>query len=192
LTKNVIIYVNSYINPLNQSFFDTFVPKILKYMSKHKYIFITGFMIVLSVISCKQANVKTGTDLMKYGIPYTIQAPADVSVQKVGSGSLSDVNVKNGSDYDVQIFMGAAHTLDMTKLKQLKKEQVIAHPEFSKIVEEYDSGFLFEKKNALSERSFDFSIVKIMGDKEITFEAGNSKPFNEAEVKAMVNSIIGQ
>ncbi|MBK8625344.1 MAG: hypothetical protein IPN86_07210 [Saprospiraceae bacterium] len=161
-------------------------------MSKHKYIFIFGLMVALSVMSCKQEKVKSGTDLMKYGIPYTIQAPADVSVQKVGSGNLADVNVKNRSGYDVQIFMSTAYTLDMTKLKQLKKEQVITHPEFSKIVEEYDSGFLFEKKNALSERSFDFSIVKIMGDKEITFEAGNSKPFNEAEVKAMVNSIIGQ
>ena len=160
-------------------------------MSIAKYLFLlVSFSLVF--MSCKQPVAKSGTDLMKYGIPYTIDAPDDVSINKVGSGSLTDVNVKNRAGYDVQIFMGNATTTDLIKLKQQKKEQVVTHPEFVKIVEEYDAGFLYEKKNALSERSFDFSIVKIMGDKEISFEAGNTKSFNEAEVKAMVKSILGQ
>jgi len=154
-----------------------------------KYIFLIA---LISIFSCNQKVKDTGTDLMKYGIPYTLQAPKDVTISKVGSGNLADVNVKNNDGYDIQIFMGNAFSTDLIKLKQQKKDQVTAHPEFSKIVEEYEEGFIYEKKNYLSERSFDFSIIKIMGDKEINFQGGNSKPFNEAEVKKMVQSITIQ
>lgn len=145
---------------------------------------------VLFFVSCKHNKTEVGTSLMKYGIPVTIQAPSDVSISKIGSGNLADVNIKNKTDYDVQVFMSNAHTADLTKLKQLKKEQVITHPEFTKIIEEYDEGFIFEKKSFSGERSFDFSLVKIQGDKEISFEAGNSRPFTESEIKVMVRSIL--
>lgn len=151
-----------------------------------------SLIVLITIFSCNQHEKDKGTDLMKYGIPYTLQAPKDVTISKVGSGNLADVNVKNNEGYDVQVFMSNAYSTDLIKLKQVKKEQVIAHPEFSKIVEEYEEGFIFEKNNNLSERSFDFSIIKIMGDKEINFQCGNSRPFTESEVKEMVQSITQQ
>ncbi len=61
---------------------------------------------------------------------------------------------------------------------------------FKKIIEEFDNGFIYEKMSDVGERNYDFeAIIEVQGDKEITFQAGNSKEFTEAEVKTMVNSI---
>lgn len=161
---------------------------MIHHMSKS--LFFT-FLIFTYIVGC-QSNTKpkNGTDLLKYGIPYTIIAPDDVSMSKIGAGSLSDVNIKNNTGYDLQIFMSEAYTADMPRLIKIKKDQVIEHPQFSKIVEEFDNGFLYEKQDADGSRSFDFVIIKIQGDKEINFQAGNSKPFTESEVKSMIQSVL--
>ena len=129
------------------------------------------------------------TDLLKYGIPYSIKAPSDVAITKIGKGELSDVSIKNNSGYDLQIFMGSASTSDLKRIIDSKKNIVITNPSFSKIVEEYDDGFLFEKTNDEGNRTYDFVIVKIIGPNEINFQSGNSKEFTESDVKKMVASI---
>lgn len=149
------------------------------------------FIIFTYIVGCQSnAKPKNGTDLMKYGIPYTIVAPDDVTLTKIGSGTLSDVNIKNNRGYDVQVYMSDAYTADLAKLKQMKKDQVIEHPQFSKIVEEFDNGFLYEKQADDGNRSFDFMIIKVQGDKEINFQAGNSKPFTETDAKSMIQSVL--
>lgn len=149
-------------------------------------------MVVLSgtLIGCKQKNQSDKkTDLMKYGIPVSIDAPSDVEISKLGSGRLADVSLKNQNGYDIQIFMAEAFSNDLTKLKQQKKETVTANPFFSKIVEEYPDGFLYEKITNEDTRNYDFIIIKVMGDKEINFQCGNSKEFSEQEVKNMIHTI---
>ncbi|MFZ1750633.1 MAG: hypothetical protein WAU01_10590 [Saprospiraceae bacterium] len=151
---------------------------------------LTSVTILLS--SCKN-NPKShnkGTDLLKYGVPVVIQTPDDVVITKLGSGQLTDVSVRNDQGYDVQIFMTNAVSNDMTRLKREKKELIITNPYFSKIVEEYDEGFIYEIRNESNERSYDFNIVKISGNNEISFQCGNSKEFTESEVKKMVRSIM--
>lgn len=62
-----------------------------------------------SIFGCKEksaVSVKNTTDLMKYGIPYAIHAPKDVTITKIGSGSLADVSVKNQNGYDVRSVYG--------------------------------------------------------------------------------------
>ena len=151
------------------------------------------FLIFICIMfGCKENNVsseKNTSSLMKYGIPWSIKAPDDVIFTKIGSGTLADVSVKNQSGYDVQIFMGNAFTNDLIKLKQQKKDAINANPFFVKIVEEYPDGFIYEKMTDEGKRIYDFVIVKIVGDKEINFQCGNSKEFSEQEVKSMVKSI---
>jgi hypothetical protein len=142
--------------------------------------------------ACKdgsKSNSDNKLDLMKYGVPFSINAPEDVKVAKVGSGRLEDISIKNTNGYDVQVFMGDAFSSNLEKLKSIKKEEITSNPSFKKIVEEFDNGFIYEKISDLGERNYDFSIIVVQGDKEITFQAGNSKEFTEAEVKAMVKSI---
>ncbi len=151
------------------------------------------FSILLFVVfaGCAgQTTKKNGLNLLGFGIPFTIMAPEDVKVTKLGSGTLTDVNIHNNIGYDIQVFMGNAFTSENTKLKQQKKNQVIELPDFSKIVEEFDSGFIFEKKHEDSTRSYDFFVIMTLSDKEISFQGGNSKNFTESEVKKMVKSIL--
>ncbi len=158
----------------------------------HRFLMVL-ILLIASFWACKEKSSPSGkntVDLMKYGIPYTINAPNDVNMTKIGSGSLSDVSIKNQSGYDIQVFMGNAFTNDLVKLKQQNKEAIGANPFFLKIVEEYDDGFLYEKTTDDGKRTYDFVIVKILGDKEINFQCGNSKEFSEQEVKSMVKSIL--
>ena len=127
--------------------------------------------------------------LLKYGIPHSLLAPSDVQISKIGKGELIDVSVKNEKGYDLQIFMVEAFTSNIQKIKDEKKSNVTSNPSFSKMVEEYDDGFLYEKITDQGKRTYDFNIIKIVGANEINFQCGNSKEFTESEVKKMVGSI---
>ena len=157
-------------------------------MSLEKVVSIVLFVVIAGCAG--QPNKKNGLNLMGYGIPFTILVPEDVQVTKLGAGSLTDVNIHNNDGYDIQVFMGNAFTSANTKLKQQKKDQVIELSDFSKIVEEFDSGFIFEKKHVGEARSYDFFVIMTLSDKEISFQGGNSKNFTETEVKKMVKSIL--
>jgi|JI7StandDraft_1071085.scaffolds.fasta_scaffold14437_2 hypothetical protein len=154
-------------------------------------IFSLPVLIIMLLGSCDaKRNTQKGTDLLKYGIPYTLDAPEQSTITKSQTGRLAAVNVKDGHGYDVQVFMSDANTNNLIKLKQDKKDAVTAHPAFNKIIEEFDQGFIYEKKDIEGDLSFDFELIVIQGDKEINFQAGNSKLFTEAEVKIMVKSIL--
>ena len=150
-----------------------------------------SILIILLLGSCEsKRNTPKGQDLLKYGIPYTIDAPEQVTITKSQTGRLAAVNIKDGHGYDVQVYMSDANTNNLTKIKQDKKDAITAHPAFNKIIEEYDQGFIYERKDIEGDLSFDFELIVIQGDKESNFQAGNSKLFTEAEVKIMVKSIL--
>ena len=147
----------------------------------------------LFLFSCKDGSKSSSPnslDLMKYGVPYSINAPDDVSITKVGSGKLEDISIRNKSGYDVQLFMGDAFSSNLEKLKSIKKEEITSNPTFKKIIEEFENGFIYEKISDIGNRNYDFVVIIIQGNKEINFQAGNSKEFTEDEVKSMVKSII--
>ncbi len=148
---------------------------------------------ILFLFSCKDGSKSSSVnslDLMKYGVPFSINAPEDVSITKVGSGKLEDISIRNKSGYDVQVFMGDAFSSNLEKLKSIKKEEITSNPTFKKIIEEFENGFIYEKRSDIGNRNYDFVVIIIQGAKEINFQAGNSKEFTEFEVKSMVKSII--
>lgn len=148
-------------------------------------------LLVLLISYCrdnKRENVKA-LDLLQYGIPYQIHAPDDATAQKVGRGQLYDVSIKNAQGYDLQVFMSPATTNNLSTLRQKKKNELLANPQFIKIVEEYNEGFLFEKSLDGEATSYDFIYFVVKGDNEITFQCGNSKAFTEDEVRAMLESV---
>lgn len=132
---------------------------------------------------------KGGLSLLSYGIPCTIQAPADVQINQIGSGKLADVAIRNKSDYDIQVFMSAAYTTDLIKIKAQKKAEIASSPIFRKIIEEGDSGFIFENQLEDGSLAYDFKVVKVIGSNEVVFQCGNTRAYTEAEVKKMFRSI---
>jgi len=153
------------------------------------FTFIAGFN-----FSCKDKENKKGLDLMPYTIPSSIDAPADVTVSKLGDGNVTTVSINNRNDYDVQVFMFASQVTDMKILKKVKKDEVEADPYFIKIIEEHPAGFIFEKSLGMeskdSKPSYDFRYIEVVGSKVMIYQCGNSQYFSEKDVKNMYKSVL--
>lgn len=151
--------------------------------------FITLTALFILITGCRQEVKKQGGyDLMKHGIPVTLAAPDDVTASQRGQGTTTDVEISNAKGYDVQVFMFDASTSDMQSLINQKKEVAASNPDFVKIVEEYADGFLYEKSSG-GQKSYDFYLIKISGDKEINFQCGNGGLYTESQVKQMIRSV---
>ena len=134
-----------------------------------------------------QANKPT-LDLMSYGLPITINAPIESVVAVDDLGVWKDVTVKHGDEYFVQILSSKATTIDINKLKLTALSEVKEGRFFSKIIQEDDAGFIFEKKIDDS-INYDFRYFKIQGDHEYSFQTGLIGTFSEALVREMYSSV---
>jgi hypothetical protein len=152
-------------------------------------LFVFASMLILSGCEQKRKPGK-GMDLLKYGIPYTVMAPKETKASKIGGGQMIDLKLSDGEAYDVLIFMKGAETKHIDRLKQFRKEEVSLYPNFKKIVEEYNEGFLYEIYSSTGGTSYAFYAIKIVGDNEIDFMSGNNRDFTEVEVKDMIKTIL--
>lgn len=152
-----------------------------------KYIFFATCLISTLFISCKSSPVSDyqKLDLMKYGMPISIKAPADATVKKGDLGIMQDVEIKSGDHFYIQVFSNDVSTLDLAKLKADKISEVKEMTFFSKIIEEDDKGFIFEKKIDENNINFDFRRIKLQGDKVYTFQTGLIGRFTEEDVRNM-------
>lgn len=147
-------------------------------------------LIAVGSVGCKEnaAAKYPKLDLLKYGLPISIAAPAEAEVEKSDYGVMSDVTVKSGDDYYVQIFSSDATTMDAAKIKGDLLTETKAGLYFSKIVEEHENGFIFEKQ--IGERvNYDFRVVKLQGDKEYIFQTGLVGTFTEEQVRTMYEAV---
>jgi len=156
------------------------------YLMKYAIIFVS---ILLMMSSCKDAGPKyPKLDLMKYGFPVEINAPEGAIVEKGDLGIMQDVTIKSGDEYYVQIFGSDATTIDVSSIKAGQLAEVKASRFFSKIVEEHDAGFIYEKK--IDDRiNYDFRYTKILADKEYVYQTGLVGTYTEQQVRDMYESV---
>ncbi len=150
-------------------------------------------LVILSIVfcfSCKTDKVSdyNNLDLLEHGMPISIKAPLDAKVTSDDLGVMKDVTVRSGDDYFVQILSSTAISLDAKAIKQTKLEEVKAGEFFSRIVEDYETGFIFEKKVG-EKLNYDFRFIKIQGDNEFIFQTGLFGTFTEKDVRAMYKSV---
>lgn len=141
-------------------------------------------------VSCQNSSskIKNRTSLYKYGIPAYIKAPADARYNKASSGNIESLSVVDDDGFNLQILLMPTSLTDDKTAKQHQKEQVVNHPDFSKIIEDYDQGFLFELEIA-GTRYYDFRYVRITGTKEIIFQAGPTCQCTESQVRNMLLAV---
>ncbi len=153
---------------------------------KVNWIYFLGF---LFLASCKSSPISQYEDLnlLGHGIPVTIKAPPGVEIGKDDYGVMLGVWVK-GENYDLQVYSSNTITLDIERIKQQKLREVKSNRYFSKIIEEDKDGFLYEK-DIDGEIRFDFMHIKVIGDKEITFQKGLTSTFSESEIRNMYASV---
>lgn len=146
---------------------------------------------ILFLFACKQdpSSDWEEVDLLKHGMPVTIKAPIDAEVKVQDLGIWKDVTIQKDKDFYIQIICSDATLIDIAQLKANKLKEVEDGKFFSKIVEEKEDGFIFEKKITDTRINYDFRRVKVVGDKEYTYQTGLIGLFTEDQVRAMYNAI---
>ena len=143
---------------------------------------------LIVIFACNSAPKVSSLDLMKYGLPITINAPDSAVVQVDDMGVWKDVTVQKGKSFYVQILSSKATSNDISLLKSESLNEVKAGRFFSKIIQEDDAGFIFEKKIDDS-INYDFRFFKIQGDSEYSFQTGLIGTFTEKQVRDMYASV---
>ncbi len=146
-------------------------------------------LIILLLTSCKESKPVAKLDLMKYGLPISINAPENAIVEADDMGVMQDVTIQAGEDYYIQIYGSDAVSVDAKAIFQKKKADIEKGPFFTEISMEEENGMIYKKNIDENTIDYDFIYVKIQGDKEFIFQTGLIGMFNEEQVKEMYNSV---
>jgi hypothetical protein len=125
---------------------------------------------------------------MSHGVPVKIKAPEDAEVIAKDMIVMKDVTIKKDGFY-VQLLYGDAMTHDPLIAFAEQKKTVESSPFFSKMVEENEHGFIFEKKIDEENINYDFRFVKIRGGKEYIFQTGLIGRYSLEEVQKMYAAV---
>lgn len=157
-------------------------------MIKNRYLIIYLFA-GLIMFSCKTEEQLPELDLMSYGLPISIKAPEGAEIEMDDLGIWKDLTIKHGEDYFVQVIASKASTLQSAKVKDEKLVEVKGQPFFSKVIQEDENGFIFEKQIDENTIDYDFRHILIQGDQEYIFQTGLYGTFSEEEVRSMYKSV---
>lgn len=147
------------------------------------------FLAIL-IVSCKSENSKLkALDLLEYGVPLRVNAPEGSVVIVDDLGVWKDITIKDEKDFNLQIIASQSTTFDKAKIVADQLKSVKDGLYFSKIIEEYDDGFIFEKKIDEDNINYDFRYVKLNGDKEYLFQRGLLGTFSEQVVRTMYEAV---
>ncbi len=147
---------------------------------------------VLVMTACQQdPTSKWSTlNLLEQGFPISVQAPDSAKV-KVNSelSFLQDITINSPEDnYHIQIYASTASTDDIALIKADLVSDVRNNPFFSKVVEEDESGFIYEMMID-SANYYSFRQVHVKGDKEFIFQPGLSNTFTLEEVQTLKQAV---
>lgn len=151
-------------------------------------IFISCLLLVLWS-GCHDEKGMKPIDLADHGLPITILAPDSAVIQEKDYNFMRDITVRKGDNYFLQIFEFAAPRQDAAgeKLRQLAAVQ--QDPFFKEVIREEDKGFIFSKLADSTRVDYDFRYVRILGEKELIFQAGLVGTFSLEDVTRMYNAV---
>ncbi len=142
------------------------------------------------MVSCGGDKLKSEeTDLMSYGMPIKVNCPIDAEINSADYGLMKDITIKKGDNYYVQILSSDAIELDAAKQMKEELAQIKRSKTFTKIIQEDETGFIYEKMRSDSTMNYDFRQVRIQGDKKYIFQTGMVGKFELEDVKYMYKSV---
>ncbi len=152
-------------------------------------------ILVLSMVmiySCDNAVSKyEPLDLMSHGMPIKILAPSNTLIKSDDLGILKDltiVDTLNGG-YNIQIYSSKTDILDRAKLLDQIKLEIEATEFFSKMIEETENGFIYEKKVTEDYINYDFRVVRLQSDVKYTIQAGFGEQYQIEDIESMFNAV---
>lgn len=155
--------------------------------SSLKLMFASYIFIILSCNS-SQPNLES-LDLLSYGLPMKIHAPAGSEVVFDDLGIMKDVTIKGSDNFNIQIYSTETDYLSVDKAMLSIKDEIENSPYFSKIISQDEGGIIFEKKVSDDYINYDFRHVKLRGDTKYTFQAGFGNQYDLDDVKIMYKAV---
>ena len=142
--------------------------------------------LILLSTACNKGNdiALAQTDLLKYGMPSTVNIPVTANVTKGSFGSIEEVYIKDSASFfNIQIKAVPAGTADVTVSKAEEMSYVRQDPYFSKLVQEDRDGFIYENNVDSTLISYHFKYCILQGGKTFVFEndQGSSPTLEEAK-----------
>ena len=161
--------------------------------STRRLLAVTLFLGVFASYACTPDGHVRGwqtLDLTPHNVSTTIMAPPEAEVKpgKLKSALVSDLTIKGGSDYSIQLFYGPAVTNDIARLKNEHLENVRANRYFRRVVREDAAGFIYESRID-STATYGFRFVKLQGDQELNFQTGMGALFSLEDVQLMYEAV---
>ena len=133
-------------------------------------------------------------DLKGFGIPAVILAPVDsTNVENFELAGIKDVSITStgSTPYAIQIYAGKARGQKLVEQTFRQIREVRSNPDFGKIVEQHNDGFIYEDKNHAAER-YSFRYVHLVRDTEIVFTTGLNQRFSLEQVRKMYAAVKQQ
>ena len=153
-----------------------------------------AFSLACSPASRDDQGAWAKLDLMPYGIPVEIMAPDSARVNVTRVGEVEDVAIRNEGiqPFSIQIFVQPVLLNDIPALKFNQINEVRSNPEFGKIVEEDEQGFIFFLNDVNGGERYHFRYVHLQADREYVFTSGFEERFSLEEARRMLNSVRQQ
>jgi hypothetical protein len=148
------------------------------------------YVLLLSVISFSSCRDKVPSSwnyvsLLKYDIPLNIQAPDDAEFKRTNFHIMNDLVIHSDDEnYHLQIFSTKASEVLKDKIIAQKKISARKNPYFERFIEESEDGFIFMRKID-DYVNYDFRYIKLIGNREITFQAPMIGQFDEETIRRM-------
>ena len=101
---------------------------------------------------------------------------------------LTIVDTLNGG-YNIQIYSSKTDILDRAKLLEGIKSEIEGSEFFSKMIEETENGFIYEKKVTEDYINYDFRVVRLQSDVKYTLQAGFGEQYELSDVENMFNAV---
>jgi len=152
-----------------------------------KYITIVLGSILVIGCGSKSANYPS-TDLLKHGFSISVKAPADAKIASDDLGVMKELTIQSGKEYNVQILKSNSNTNIVKDAVNGQMKMVKSDRYFTKVIEEYDNGFIFEK-DIDGNINYDFRYIKLIGDQEYIYQTGMMGTFTEEAVRTMYDSV---
>jgi len=144
-------------------------------------------LFLMNCKSDKSANYPS-KDLLRHGFAISVKAPEDAEIKFDDYGLMQELTLIQGNEYNIQILKSETNTSNVKEALAAQMNLVKTDRYFSKVIEEYDNGFIFEKK--IDENiNYDFRYVKLIGEDEYIFQTGMVGTYTEESVREMYKSV---
>ena len=151
--------------------------------------FYTSIILTL-LLACQQKPTNlTELNLINYGLPISIKAPADSEVKTMQFGLTKDVSIRKDEHFYIQIFASDIRTNKLQKVKEDLLSDVKSEPFFDSIIETREDGFIYKTVIDSSLSSYGFKAIKLIGNNEIIFGQGLIGSFSLDDVKKMYDAV---